>query len=28
MVELVSLGGRFVIGDLYEDVEIVQDGES
>jgi hypothetical protein len=24
----VSLGRRFVIGDLYEDVEIVQDGES
>jgi Uma2 family endonuclease len=28
MVELVSLGGRFAIEDLYEDVEIVQDDES
>jgi Uma2 family endonuclease len=27
-VELVSLGGRFAIGDLYEDVEIAQDDES
>jgi Uma2 family endonuclease len=28
MVELVSLGGRFAIEDLYEDVEIAQDDES
>ncbi len=28
MVEVVSLGGRLAIEDLYEDVEIVQDDES
>jgi Uma2 family endonuclease len=27
-VEVVSLGGKFAIGDLYEDVEIIQDDES
>jgi Uma2 family endonuclease len=27
-VELVSLGGRFAIEDLYEDVEVIQDDES
>jgi hypothetical protein len=28
MVEVVSLGGRFAIEDLYEDVEVIQDDES